>query len=209
MPTSLNHASEIDSEDKRTFWIDTIAKEMKSIVVAFETLETRQVATVACKITIVRIRFDAKMNFTRKTRWVLDGNRNPVPKGSTCARVVSRESTMPCFTCAALNDVDVWAYCIQNTYLQAPTTKKCYIICVQEFSLDNVGKVAIIHRSVHGRNSDSRDFRNHLRSHMQHLSFMECLAYPDFWMRPAMKSNGQECYEKALRGEERVCMPTY
>ena len=104
------------------------------------------------------------MDFTRKARWVLDGHRKPSPEGSTYAEVVSRESVRIAFTYAALNEVDVWACDIQNAYLQAPTTKKYYIICGQEFGLENVRKIALIRRATHGGKAADRDFRNHMRS---------------------------------------------
>ena len=33
---------------------------------------------------------------------------------------------------------------------------------------------------------------------MQHLGFTSCLADPDVWMRPAIKSDGTHCYEYVL-----------
>ena len=33
---------------------------------------------------------------------------------------------------------------------------------------------------------------------MRHLSFKSCLADPDVWMRPALKSDGTEYYEYVL-----------
>ena len=72
--------------------------------------------------------FDVKMDFTRKARWVLDGHKTPDPEGSTYAGVVSRESVRIAFTYAALNDLDIFAGDIQNAYLQAPSSRKDYII---------------------------------------------------------------------------------
>ena len=37
---------------------------------------------------------------------------------------------------------------IRNVYLQLPTSQKHYIICGPEFGMENVGKVAIMHRAV-------------------------------------------------------------
>ena len=54
------------------------------------------------------------------------------------------------FTYAALNDLDVFAADIRNAYLQAPSSQKDYIICGPEFDLENVGKVALIHRALYG-----------------------------------------------------------
>ena len=69
------------------------------------------------------------------------------------AGVVSRESVRIAFTYAALNGVDVFAVDIRNTYLQAPSSQKDYIICGPEFGLENIGKVALIHRALYGGKS--------------------------------------------------------
>ena len=79
------------------------------------------------------------MDFTRKARWVLDGNKTPDPIGSTYASVVSRESVHIALTYAALNDLDVFAADIWNAYLQAPSSQKDYIICRPEFGVENIG----------------------------------------------------------------------
>ena len=34
--------------------------------------------------------------------------------------------------------------------------------------------------------------------HQKHIGFTSCLAHPGVWMRPALESNGQECYENVL-----------
>jgi hypothetical protein len=64
--------------------------------------------------------------------------------------------------------------------------------------LENVGKVALIHRALYGGKSAGRDFRNHLRQCMAHLDFVSCPADPDVWMRPATKADGTEYYEYIL-----------
>ena len=56
-------------------------------------------------------------------------------------------------------------------------------------------KVAIARRSSHGEKKAGRDFYNHLRSGMEHLGFISCLAASDAWTRTAMKANCQEYYE--------------
>ena len=43
---------------------------------------------------------------------------------------------------------------------------------------------------------DSRQgLQDHLRSSMEFLSFKSCLADPDVWMRPAIKSDANTYYE--------------
>ena len=64
--------------------------------------------------------------------------------------------------------------------------------------MENVGKVAIMHRGVYGGKTSGRVFRNHLRSCMHFINFPSCPADPDVWMRPAIKSDGTMCYDYVL-----------
>ena len=131
-------------------------------------------------------------------RLQLPGAKSPDPIGSTYAGVVSRESVRIGFTYAALNGIDVCAADICNAYLQAPSSQKDYVICGLEFGIENVGRVALIHRALYGGKSAGKDFRNHLRSCMRHLDFVSCPADPDVWMRPAKHSDKTDYYEYIL-----------
>ena len=61
--------------------------------------------------------FDARMNFTRKARWVKDGHKTPDLDNSKYAGVVWRESVRIALTYAALHGVEVLAADIRNAYL--------------------------------------------------------------------------------------------
>ena len=171
---------------------------MLNIGIAFEVLDEGKSAPPGWKKVTGHLIWDVKMDFTWKARWVLDGHKMANPIGSTYAGVVSRESVRIAFTYAALNDLNVCAADIRNAYLQAPSSQKDYIVCGPEFGLENVGKVALIHRALYGGKAAGQDFRNHLRSCMRHLDFSPCLADPDVWLRQAKKSNGQDYYEYVL-----------
>jgi hypothetical protein len=198
IPKDVEDAYRIDRKNGNTFWRDAIAKEMYNVGVAFEVLEEGATAPAGWSKVTGHIVFDVKMDFTRKARWVLDGHKTPDIVGSTYAGVVSRESVRIAFTYAALNGLDIFAADIRNAYLQAPSSQKNYIICGPEFGLENVGKVALVHRALYGGKSAGKDFRNHLRSCMHFLHFKSCPADPDVWMRPALKSDGSTCYEYVL-----------
>eukprot|EP00957_Ditylum_brightwellii_P197491 15047136-Ditylum_brightwellii.AAC.1 len=60
------------------------------------------------------------MDFTRKSRWVLDGRKTLNPDGSAYAGVVLSKCVRITLTYAALNGLGVTAADIQNAYLQAP-----------------------------------------------------------------------------------------
>ena len=148
---------------------------MKSISISFNILETGQVAPVGCKRTSSHMAFDIKMDFTRKIRHMLNGCRNPSPESRMHSGIASRGSVRISFTCASLNSAYIWVCEIQNSYLQVPTTEKCYGVCSQEFGLENSGKVVIIRRAVCDRKVDSMEFRNNLRSCMEHIGFTACV----------------------------------
>ena len=112
--------------------------------------------------------------------------------------MVSRESVCIALTYAALNDLNVFAANIWNAYLQAPSSQKDYIICGPEFGVENIGQTALIHRALYGGKAADRDFRNHLCSCMEFLNFKSCLADPDVWMRPVIKSDRNTYYEYIL-----------
>ena len=165
---------------------------------AFEILDEGVHAPHGWKQVTGHLEWDVKMDFTRKTRWVLDGHKTPDPIGSTYAGVVSRESVRIALTYAALNDLDVFAADIRNVYLQALSSQKDYIICGPEFGVENIGQTALIHHTLYGGKAAGRDFRNHLHSCMEFLNFMSCLADPNIWMRPAIKSDGNTYSEYIL-----------
>ena len=198
IPNNIKHAFEIDKANNNTFWRDAVAKEMTEVGIAFEVLEDGAKAPKGWSKVTGHLVWDVKMDFMRKARWVLDGHLTPNPIGLTYAGVVSCESVRIAFTYAALNGVDVFAVDICNAYLQAPSSQKDYIIFGPEFGLENIGKVALIHRALYGGKSAGRDFRNHLRSCMRYLNFVSCPADPDVWMRPATTSGGSSYYEYIL-----------
>lgn len=198
VPNNMARAMQLDEGCENKFWTKSILKEMQNVGIAFQILENQESVPVGWQKVTGHLVFDVKMDFTRKARWVLDGHRTPDPVGSTFAGVVSRESVRIALTYAALNDLDVTAADIRNAYLQAPSSQKDYIVCGPEFGIEHVGKRALIRRALYGGKTAGRDFRNHLRECMMHLGFSSCLADPDVWMRPALKSDGTEVYEYIL-----------
>jgi len=176
IPNGVDHAEELDKANGNHLWRNAYEKEMTNVGVAFEVLAEGEKAPVGWKRVTGHLVWDLKMDFTRKARWVLDGHETPDPLGSKYASVVLRESVRIAFTYAALNNIDIFAADIRNAYLQAPSSRKDYIVCCPELSLENVGKVALIHRALYGGKTTGRDFRKHLRACMRHLDFFSCPA---------------------------------
>ena len=81
---------------------------------------------------------------------------------------------------------------IQNAYLQAPTTEKYYIIHGPEFGLENIGKIAIIVRTLYNGKLASTEYWRHVRKAMLSMDFEPCQADPDVWLRPEIKDDSTE-----------------
>ena len=101
-------------------------------------------------------------------------------------------------TYAALNDLNICGCDIQNAYLQAPSSKKHYIICGPEFGLENVGRKAIIVRAFYGGKSAGADYWRNVIKAMNEMGFQSCKADPDIWSHPATHPDGTECWQYIL-----------
>jgi hypothetical protein len=147
VPQNVDHAHEIDKKNGNTLWGDSLKKEMHNVGIAFEILQPPRLVPPGWHKTSGHIIFDVKMSLERKSRWVLDGHLTANATYSTYAGVVLRESVRIALTYVALNLVDVNAADIPNAYIQAPSSRKDYIICGPEFGLEHVGKKALIHHA--------------------------------------------------------------
>jgi hypothetical protein len=110
VPTNVDEAHALDKTNGDTLWTDAIAKEMKSVRVAFNILEGDEMAPVGYQEIRCHGIFDVKMDsFARKHWMVAEGHMTEAPKTLTHASVVSRESVRIILTMAALNDLEVKA----------------------------------------------------------------------------------------------------
>jgi len=194
----VQNAIDLDRKNGDTFWMDSLAKEMRNLNIAFEYLELGEKAPPGWFKATGHIVFDVKMDFTRKARWVKDGHKTPDSTTSSFAGVVSRESIRIGLTYAALLGLPVIGGDIQNAYLQAPSSEKHFIVCGPEFGTENVGRVALIRRALYGGKVAGRDFWHHLRECMGRLGFTSSRADPDVWFRLSKRSTGEEYYEYVL-----------
>jgi hypothetical protein len=81
--------------------------------------------------------FDVKMeDFRWKARLVAGGHMTKAPATLTYASVMSRETVRLALTVAALNDIDVWAADVLNTYITAPCREKIWTTLGPEFESD-------------------------------------------------------------------------
>ena len=63
--------------------------------------------------------------------------------------------------------------------LQAPSSKKHFIVFGPEFGIENVGQIALIRQALYGGKVAGRDFWHHLQECMGRLGFTSSPADPD------------------------------
>ena len=98
---------------------------------------------------------------------------------------------------AALNNLDLQGADIQNAFLSAPNVEKHWIRAGPEFGVEQ-GKIFVVVRALYGLKSASAAFRSFMAKKLVELDFRSSIADPDVWMRPAVKSDGTECYEYVM-----------
>ena len=85
IPTSVEHAYELDRINGNNLWKEVLEMEMYSISVAFEILEDGKSSPAEFTKVSGHLIWSVKVDFTRKARWVLDGQKTPDPVGSKYA----------------------------------------------------------------------------------------------------------------------------
>ena len=156
--TSIGHTISLDNINGNRLCKEALEKDMHNVSIAFEIIPTGAPVPVEWKKSSGHLIWNVKMAFTQKACCVKDGYRTPEPKESNYYGVVSRDSVKISLTYAALNDVDVTVADIKNSYLQAPSDEKHYVICGKYFGLEHEGKIALIRRAIYGGKLAGRDF---------------------------------------------------
>ena len=157
--TSFTHAKKLDDINSNTLWMCVINREIENLKIAFYILKNGAKIPVGYNKSSGQLVFDVHMTLERKSLWEKDGDRNPEPEWPTFSIVASIERVSIELTCVALNDLSVYYRNIQNAYLQDPSSEKYHVICSPDFALENMGKYAIIVRSLHGGKNAGADYR--------------------------------------------------
>ena len=163
-------------------WEAAIAKEMKNVSKAFEFKDGDPILPGHTHIPCHLI-FDIKSDdLSRKAKFVAGGHKTDPPKSSTYSSVVTRDSVRIAFLSAALNDLNVLSGDVQNAYLNAPTSEKCYTTAGLELGQENVSRPVYIVRALYGLKSSAKQWRDHISETIREIDFLPCLADPDVWI---------------------------
>ena len=137
-------------ENGTTYWQYDISKEVSNVIIAFKILEDEEFLPPGYKKSSGHLILNMKMDFTRKAWWVKDGHKTTDPESSSYAGVVSIESVRILHIHSSIYGVPVTAEDVCNTHLQAPLSKKHYVICGTKFVLKNIWKKVLITRALYG-----------------------------------------------------------
>jgi hypothetical protein len=209
MPKTVSEAYEIDRITGTNHWTLAIEKEMRKIreLGAFEKwnkgtpedLRSGKQKLPGFEEIGCHMVFDIKMDgkFTRKARYVANGNETEPPTAQTYASVVSRDSVRIALLYAALNDLDVLSCDVTNAYLNAECREKIWVQAGPEFGEDE-GMVMIIRKALYGLKSSGASWRNMISQTMKDAGYQNTYADPDVWRRRAVKKDGTHYYELVL-----------
>eukprot|EP00957_Ditylum_brightwellii_P174274 13268235-Ditylum_brightwellii.AAC.1 len=142
---SVKEVKDFDCKNGNTFWQDAIDLEINTIFPGINLVDGNKLPEFYTR-TSDHIISDVKMDFTRKVCFVNNGHleRDPVD-----------------FTFAALTGLDICAADIKSTYLQAPNSKKEYLICGDKFLLKLQRRIAIIKCALYGGKTAGSDYWKH------------------------------------------------
>ena len=115
----------------------------------------------------------------------------------TYSSVVSRDSVWITLTIAALNDLDVLACNIQNTYLTEDCREQVWVVARLDF-LSEAGKNMLVRKALYGLKSFGTVFREFLAGNLAAMGYCPRSADLDLWLRPEVKPDGFEYYEYIL-----------
>ena len=96
-----------------------------------------------------------------------------------------------------MNDLDILACDIQNAYLTALCREKIWTRAGPEFGSEE-GTIMIVKMALYGLKSSGAAFRAKLAGVLHDIGYTPSKAYPDVWIRPAVKPDGAEYYEMVL-----------
>ena len=88
----------------------------------------------------------------------------------------------------ALNDIDLQAEDIENSYLTAPCRENIWTRAGLEFGIDK-GKVFLVVRALYGLKSSCATFRAFFAERLYDMDLKLSVSDPDVWYREATKSD--------------------
>ena len=77
--SSIEQGKELDSKNGNTMWMDALTNDMGNVGVAFKVIPNGRSDPPTCRKVTGHLIWDVKMDFTRKSRWVLYEHKTLTP----------------------------------------------------------------------------------------------------------------------------------
>ena len=166
IPRSYKEALEFDKENNNTKWADATREEMDSIKerqvftkhqrVKWDSRHKRIInAPPNHQMIRVNLIFAVKHDGRHKARLVADGSLTSDPVENIYSGVVSLRHLRLVIFLGELNNLELWGAYIGNTYLEAYTNEKLFIIAGPEFEALE-GFILIFNKALHGLKSSGK-----------------------------------------------------
>ena len=143
IPRNYTEALEFDKANNYSKWYDTTKAELDSIhssevfqkheKAKYDKHKKMTNAPPGYQKIRVHLIFAVKYDGRHKTRLVADGHLTPDPVESIYSGVVSLRNLKLVIFIDKSNNLELWGADIGNTYLEAPTEEKLYIVAGPEF----------------------------------------------------------------------------
>ena len=167
MPKTIEEAYQIDNETGTDYWTKARAKEIENVPVVFEKIEgvsKEQMLSGKVKLghkfcdtyMIVDIKMDGQIAW--KAKIVPNGHKTDAPSSIIYSSVVSKDGVRMAFTIAALNNLEIMACDIRNSYLNALCRAKLWTVVGPEVG-SKAGSVMTISRALYGLESSGAAWR--------------------------------------------------
>ncbi|KAL7475898.1 LOW QUALITY PROTEIN: hypothetical protein ACHAW6_001791 [Cyclotella cf. meneghiniana] len=189
LPKTVHEAYTIDKATGTPFWCNAIELEMKNVRVAIDVLPDGVMPPSDHQFMKCHMIFDIKMeDFCHKARLVAWGHMTKDAAPLTYQHFVPRDSLLV----AVLNDVDIWAADVLNSYITASCCTKIWTALGKEFN-DDCSRKDIIVQALYGLKSSGAAFRVHPARCLHEMGYHLCPADADLWLKKQTDQKGN-CY---------------
>ena len=140
--------------------------------------------------------FDVKTgnSFRRKALFVADGHKTKTSAAMTYSPVVSRESVRIAPKIAALNELEVLACNIQNTYLKADCRERVWVVAGTDFGSE-AGKNMLARKALYGSKRSGAAFRDFLAENLNAMGYRPRYSNPNLWLWSEVNPDSFDYYE--------------
>ena len=202
IPRSYKEVLEFDKENNNTKWADATREEMDCIKeqqvftkhqrVKWDS-NHKQIINAPPNHQKIRVNliFAVKHDGRQKARLIADGSLTPEPVENIYSGVVSLRHLRIVIFLGELNNFELWGADIGNSYLDAYTHEKLFIIAGPVFE-ELEGFILIFNKALYGLKSSGKRWAQRFYDIIKDMRFMPSKADPCIWMRENQKL---KCYE--------------